>query len=644
MAQQRELQVTALRPAARAMDTYVRPEFERNQAAISRLTESIKKTDNERAVREGELAAVAESLAGGPKDLHAFAEGHSSHPAYRATILENRGFQHAVEAAPTIASDFAEWQHSSASDGSDVDAKLNEMFSPIMEGLKGKGGQFLQAGAQRVLIETRNALRKDHVAFLDKRAFEETANSFTLRVDGIVHEKPIVNEFGDTVAPTGFYQRIKELDNLATQYSLTTPLSKGEGNKMVFQSLLDMAKAASPEVAERYLHMASLVRYSKGKGETLRPEAQAAITAAEDLNDARLRAVQAKQKAEQVAAKAAAKKAGEIALTTLLVDNNGEGTFSAELILQMKELNITPENMLAEQAAVAKLMEVKESATQLENFQKYILDVSQNRLDPNFASEYGNVKGYVFSDNNPIHPSRMKEMLGHLEKVEKAQPLLQSATLSQPMKQYIDAAIEMEDDYDIDAKQMKREYTKIWQREMENLIFDHFVENEGPPNSATMRSWVAHVEGFMNKQYADSQVASATEKTEITDHQSAIDAAIMKSEEGGDGMVTAGRFNDIGTTNERTISGDLKVERIKALAHPQVLSQVLNDPTYMMTQEDLTEERWKQWGSVPAYVAFDKQFGEGAFARYYRAYGGMRNNKAYISKTDWRARKTTQGK
>ena len=299
---ERQLQVTQLNSSARAMDTYVRPELEKNARAIGLLLNSIDKTDNDRAIKNAEIEAVTEALSEGPKDLHNRVGFSSTRPDYIATRLENRGQQFARESLPKLESDFQEFLLGSNDNGTDIEPYLKEQFGSLMSSMEGGGGsQFLIAGASDILVAAKADMQKRHMEYIDKRAMDETMTHLSMRVDGIVHQKITNDEMGQPLPPQAFNDRIKAMDSLAVDMSQTTPLTKGQANKAVFESLLAMAAGNDPENAERYIHMAKLVRYAKGKNGELRPEAFEAIAMAED---AAARKINSKNIAEAAALKA----------------------------------------------------------------------------------------------------------------------------------------------------------------------------------------------------------------------------------------------------------------------------------------------------------------------------------------------------
>ena len=276
-----QLQVTALRPQARAMDTYVRPEVQKNADAIGKLLQSIDKTDNDRAMKNAEINAVTEAMGQGPEDLHS-REGMSTRPDAVAYRFEQRGLRYAIDSLPESESAFQEFLLGSNDMGTDIEPFLDELYGGVMSKINdGGGSQFLMAGAGETLINARADMQKRHMEYIDKRAREETISNLSMRVDGIVHQKLVNNRpdgMGGTLPPQPLVDRIKDMDALAVEMSMVTHLTKGQANKAVFESLLAMAAGNEPENAERYLHMAKLVRYAKGKNGELRPEAFEAIS------------------------------------------------------------------------------------------------------------------------------------------------------------------------------------------------------------------------------------------------------------------------------------------------------------------------------------------------------------------------------
>ncbi len=630
---QRELQVTALQPAARAMDTYVRPEFERNQQAISRLTQSIEKTDTDRAIKNAQLDAVSESLAGDSmKDVHNLEAGSSTHPAYVATRLENRGFQFSTEAAPQVLAAYKEFQNGASSDGSDLAPFLESQFAPLLEQLNGKGGQFLLAGASKILQETRNQILAAHPAFLDGRAMEETISNMSLRVDSIVHQAPTVNEDGTTAEPMGFYARIDAMNQLAVDFEATTPIKKGAGNKIIFESLLSMAKGADPEAASRYLHMARLVKYSAGKDGAVRPEAWEAVTAAEEFNDRRLAAKTA------VEAKAAADAATKLKTDTMgdfisqLSANQGTTALTPEYLDKLQAADISPEKALATMVAVNDLTGGRESQQQLDAWNDFAMVAANNRYNPNMMASYEQILEMVIQKK--MHPSRIEEAQRLLKTLETASPLVESKTNTAPRNLFVASMIEQEEEYTVDGKQKKAALIKAWDAEMDKLIAAHYEvpevkEGETPaplpvkPTTTQLQAMVTHVEGLMYQKHEDKVVETKKMRTGRKAYTSEIAFEVERSRnrKDNDGKITAFWFNTSGTKGKkRSFMGNMSAADIQADIMPGFRRLALTYPMLVLEESHLKPED-SHFVGMTVNEVFDIKFGPTAFATFFDVYG-----------------------
>jgi len=629
---ERQLQVTQLNSSARAMDTYVRPELEKNARAIGLLLNSIDKTDNDRAIKNAEIEAVTEALSEGPKDLHNRVGFSSTRPDYIATRLENRGQQFARESLPKLESDFQEFLLGSNDNGTDIEPYLKEQFGSLMSSMEGGGGsQFLIAGASDILVAAKADMQKRHMEYIDKRAMDETMTHLSMRVDGIVHQKITNDEMGQPLPPQAFNDRIKAMDSLAVDMSQTTPLTKGQANKAVFESLLAMAAGNDPENAERYIHMAKLVRYAKGKNGELRPEAFEAIAMAEYAADSKINSKAIADAAAQKAARAKAAKGAYSDFITSLTDTEDRVTQLTPDTIQylVDNADMTPEKIQATMTAVNKLTGGTESKPQEMAFISFSTALMANRQNPNVVASYAELMKAVANEN--IHPSRLKEVQAMLKGIEQAAPLINNLLNTQPRGLWVSSIVKMEDEFDRGGLALKAELTGKWNDEFNKLIEQHYAdEGAVAPSTNQMQSMSEHVKNVMDTNYKELVDERAEEDTAYKAYKLGVNAAIKTSEnssEGDDKLNIGGSVanyvtdSTIGTSGLTHWSGELPTDIIHANIKDVMRRAALFNPAKEFTLEDAKSlEEELLVGKTNAEM-FDLQFGDGAFARYHEEYG-----------------------
>tara|TARA_R110002153_G_scaffold111737_3_gene253540 strand:- start:505 stop:2466 length:1962 start_codon:yes stop_codon:yes gene_type:complete len=632
-----QLQVTALQPKARAMDTYMRPEVQKNAEAIGRLLGSIEKTDNDRAIKNAEIEAVTEAMSKGPEDLHNRVGFSSTRPDYIATRLEHRGTQFMRESLPQLESDFQEYLLGANDNGTDIQPFLDEKFGAVMAQLQGdgvgNGSQFLIAGASEGMINAKADMQKRHMEYIDKRAMDETMGHLSMRVDGIVHQKLANNRpdgSGGTLPPQAFNDRIKDMDSLAVEMSQTTTLTKGQANKAVFESLLAMAGGNGPENAERYLHMAKLVRYAKGKNGELRPEAFEAIQQAEYAADSKMNS---KAIADAAALKAAKEKAAKGAYSDFInsvTATEGRVTELTPATIQylVDNADMSPEKIEATMDAVNKLTGGTESEPQMMAFVNFSTALMSNRQNPNIVSSYSELMKAVA--NEDIHPSRLKEAQAMLKGIEQAAPLINNLLNTQPRGLWVSSIVKMEDEFDRGGLALKAELTGKWNDEFNKLIEQHYQE-EGAvaPSTTQLQSMSDYVKNVMDNNYSELVAERAEEETAYKDYKVGVNTAITNSENSnvGDGKLNVGGaavpFADttIGTSGLTHWSGELPTDVIHNKINPVLRRAALFNPAKEFTLEDAQSPEEELLVGKTNAEMFDLLWGDGAFARYYKEYG-----------------------
>jgi hypothetical protein len=621
-----QLQVTALQPKARAMDTYMRPEVQKNADAIGKLLQSIDKTDNDRAIKNAEINAVTEALGKGPEDLHSRVGFASTRPDAVAYRFEQRGLRYALDSLPEMESAYQEFLLGSNDMGTDIEPFLDGLYGGVLSKINdGGGSQFLMAGASETLVNAKIDMQKRHMEYIDKRARDETMENLSMRVDGIVHQKIKYNhpdEGGEAFPSQPLPDRIKDMDSLAVEISQTTHLTKGEANKAVFNSLLAMAAGNEPENAERYLHMAKLVRYAKGKNGELRPEAFEAISLAEDAAD---RKINSKTIAEAAALKAQKEKdkvEAHSSFVKTLTESEGAVTQLPQDVIQyLTNAGISPEKQVATMDAV-NLMKAggQESETQEKNFINYSTLLMQNRQNPNMGASYAELVKMV--SEQAIHPSRLKEVQAMLKGIEQAAPLINNQLNTQPRNLWVASIVKMEEEYDIVGLAKKDQLVTEWNAEMNKLITQHYdTESNMAPTTSQLQSMAEHVKGVMSNNYADEIAKRDEDEQGFRDYRVGIEDAVAASKAvpERDGKINLLGISNIGTSNLSSLSGTLSAEAISEDIKPELRMKVLFNPTRVFTIEDAKSVQEESLVGLTEWQIFERIYGAGSFAVYYQA-------------------------
>ena len=590
-----QLQVTALQPKARAMDTYMRPEVQKNADAIGKLLQSIDKTDNDRAIKNAEINAVTEALGKGPEDLHSRVGFASTRPDAVAYRFEQRGLRYALDSLPEMESAYQEFLLGSNDMGTDIEPFLDGLYGGVLSKINdGGGSQFLMAGASETLVNAKLDMQKRHMEYIDKRARDETMENLSMRVDGIVHQK-LANSrtdgMGGTLPSQPLPDRIKDMDSLAVEISQTTHLTKGEANKAVFNSLLAMAAGNEPENAERYLHMAKLVRYAKGKNGELRPEAFEAISLAEDAADRKINSKTIAEAAELKAQKEKDKVEAHSSFVKTLTESEGAVKAGGQ-----------------------------ESETQEKNFINYSTLLMQNRQNPNMGASYAELVKMV--SEQAIHPSRLKEVQAMLKGIEQAAPLINNQLNTQPRNLWVASIVKMEEEYDIVGLAKKDQLVTEWNAEMNKLITQHYdTESNMAPTTSQLQSMAEHVKGVMSNNYSDEIAKRDEDEQGFRDFRVGIENAVADSKAvpERDGKINLLGISNIGTSNLSSISGTLSAEAISEDIKPELRMKVLFNPTRVFTIEDAKSVQEESLVGLTEWQIFERIYGAGSFAVYYQA-------------------------
>ena len=625
---QRELQVTALRPAASAMETYVRPEFERNQAAIDRLTKSIKATNDARSKQQAQIDAVQESLAGGVSDPND-RTGWSTEPVYVAARLEARGAQYGDQLLTNIQDAYnSDFKEGSRDDGADLDGWLNEQFAPASEALG--DNPFLLVGANSVLQGVRTKIKDQHLAYLDERAKNESSFNIGFTVDRIIHGKVPLNNGDGTQSEMNFFQQVEALDNYAVQVATTTHHTKGSANEAIFTNVLMTAESMDdPEMGLNYLLFAEQLRFAKA-GDGVNPKAAALIEAAETRLEARV-AQDAKAQADADKVKVQNNKREMTdSLVSSLIEANEEGTvlklsaddytrFANEADMDATEVNKFVNSMQDS-------FKVNEKNNQRENWEQMSSYLNSLRGSPQGIKDaYLDVYGQI-SDGR-LHHSRLKEAQSLIKELETAAPIIKHKILEDAKRVFIKSSVAREDEWDTDANALEKKYTDEWYSHLNKFINEYYyvdpkdkdAKPAGYPSSNQLMEWAQDVEAKMNNTYAEEQAVVKASDEELATFNSNVAAELSASaNRDGDGKLNIAWINPVGTAAIRSVTGSLDVvdieEHYKSRPFVEMLVNIFKvDPTYKF-----------KWGNPEFGVEtgtaaehFDRLYGSGAAAMFW---------------------------
>lgn len=638
---QRELQVTALRPAASAMETYVRPEFERNQQAISRLTQSISATNDARSTQQAQIDNVKEAMQGGVADPND-RTGWSTDPVYVAARLEARGLRYGEELSNTIINNYeTEFKLSARDDGADFDGWLAEQFSPASEALG--DNVFLLSGANSVLGGLKAKMKENHLAHLDTRAKNETAANLGFTVDRILQGKQeLVMADGATV-PMNYDDKIQALDDYAVQLSRTTHYSLGEANKAIFDNILKTAEVLPPEHGLNYLQMfAGQTRYASGGDGAVNPAAAAAINVVAERLEGDLKR---KQTAEDAAKKTAQTNAANQMsqdLVSALIDANNDGvvvSVSKEHYREFAEkagMSATAVNKIINSMQTQFKEQREEHTTQRDAWFSMSTRLNSLRGNPTgIKNAYSDILKQVTT--HQIHYSRIKEAQTLIKELETAAPVIKHQLLEQSMNTYIDALVSREDEWDTDANAEEKKYKDEWYGFMSQLINAHYAVDpddkdakpKGYPSANQLQAWAWQVEAQMNEKHADKKQVQAQLTADTNQWKDSITAAVNASATApeNDGLVNAAYINPTGAAGVRDWDGILDAEDIERDILPTFKADLLRDPLYILTAKDLPKDPKNVGATMAQY--FDYLYGAGAFAKYWKKHGGILNESRY---------------
>jgi len=633
---QRELQVTALRPAAQAQETYVRPEFENNQAAINRLTQSIKATNDTRSKQQAQIDAVKESLEGGVEDPND-RTGWSTNPVYVSARLEARGVQYGDQLLTQVQDNYnSDFKLSSRDDGTDLEGWINEQLAPATEALGDNA--FLLSGASSVLSGVREKLRASHLSYLDERAKAETASNMGFQVDRIIQGKvPKILDDG-TTAEMNIFDKITGLNDYGLELAATTHMTAGEANEAVFNYTLD--KALSFEDAEEglaYLDLAAQLIYAKAGDGAVNAKASHAIAIAEDKLESKMRQ-DARDKA--AALKTQRENAARTMSNTLVIgmmDAHANGQvfkvtqedytrFSDEADMDATEVNKLVNSMKAS-------FEVEEHTTQRDNWFKLSTSFNQLRGSPSgLKGAYADM--YKMVGDGLLHHSRLKEAQTLLKELETAAPVVKHKILEDSMRSYIKGAVERTSEWDSNADEKEAEYQEQWYALLTPLINAHYFVDpkeegavpKGFPSSNQLQMWAQQVKAGMNEQYADDVRAQTATTEAVNEWNSEVLAVLSNSATTPerDGKVNIAWQNGVGTSGITTFDGEPSFDKVnahyKARPFVQMMVEIFKmDPTY---EFEWGNNEFGKVGVASAAQHFDRVYGAGAADMWWKEYHG----------------------
>ncbi len=643
---QRELQVTALRPAAAARETYVRPEFENNQAAINRLTQSIKSTNDTRSKTQAHIDEVKEALAGGVEDPND-RTGWSTNPVYVSKRLEMRGETYGQELATQISTNYAgQFRDSAADNGQDLEPWLNEQFAPSIEALG--DNPFLLAGAHNVLGKLKSEIRVQHMSHLDERAKAETLANVGFTVDRIIQGKVKLDLPDGGFGEMNYYDKVKALDTYALDMASTTHLTKGQANESIFNHIIAMAESLDPEDGINYLTMASELRYAKAGDNAVNPKAALAIEQAEERIEAAARrnatakAAADKTKKQQVATEL---KSG---LVDSLLDAQSQGavlTLTKEIYGEFSDAGIDATKVNTLYDSMLASFERDEHKMQRDNWMDFSSSLHALRGSPQGIRDLReNLTDYITNGN--LHHSRYAEAQTLLKEMETAAPWINHTLLADPMKRFVKSLVPRETEFDLSSDVKEKQFTDEWQSLATAAIAQHYYVDPKDPNAPTpsapshfeLQAMAQSIESQMRTTHAQLAAEGEARDGAVIEWNSGIKAAMSASAtaDTDDGVMNIGWWNGVGTADLTSFIGSTGVEAITEHKNQYPLvgylvNTMLVDPTYTFDWGN------KQFGvgiNQTAAQHFDRVYGAGAFAMYWKRHGGSDRNTRQFTQRD----------
>jgi hypothetical protein len=402
---------------------------------------------------------------------------------------------------------------------------------------------------------------------------------------------------------------------------------------------MSMAASADPEDSEKYLHMAQLVRYSKGKDGAIRPEAMEKIVAQEQLNERRQIAMTATETKRDAAAK---KKADEVAISAgfdFVLATDGAVVPSDEMLKALQLAGQSPTQFYAMQTAVANIKGGLESDGQLQNFNSLVTGMNNNRQNPNMVANYNQISKLIADGN--LHPSRIKELQTLAKTIEQASPLIKNSLITSRRRSVVAGLVEQNEtgQYDITNAKKKAGFELQFDRHIQKLIREHYNigddDYEGPaaasPSTALIESWAEQAEAHVLGNEAALVTDIENDKVGLQDMNSLINKELKRSQDmssGADDKFTAAYANTIGRTDETTLSGDVSPDWMHKKMPDVFRTKILTNASAIITK-DTVFGRFNKGADVGKTYAevMDEMYGPSAFFEYYSKYGSPNATK-----------------
>ena len=141
--------------------------------------------------------------------------------------------------------------------------------------------------------------------------------------------------------------------------------------------------------------------------------------------------------------------------------------------------------------------------------------------------------------------------------------------------------------------------------------------------------WAQQVESLMDKQYFDVKREKEQLKADTQKWGDAIIVAVNESAERpeNDGLVNIAGINPTGTAGVSSWKGSLDAEDIEQDILPAFKTKLLRNPLYVLKAKDLPKDPDNVGATLAEYM--DVLYGAGAFAKYWKEYGGVITQMRY---------------
>ena len=411
MATNTGIEVTALKPSARAGDYYVRPDQTPSgiEQGLARLAGTMSKKQKEEDKATAENLHISDSL-NNANDIHDFTAYAHESAGVVAHLKELRGRSYAHKWRTETENAYKEFAATSDEQGGDYHSFMAERKSVLAESFK--GDRFMIAGAMSVMNEADQNMRAVHRQYLDARMRTNTSNELDANVD--VHMASFLsgNKTIQTVAT--------DIDDMVQTAHLTGGITNSKGNEQVF----NRAVAKYKETGDyNYYRLASQLKFAKGKNGTVNTKAESV------LGDAFEHVEYEAQKAQTLSDQQAEKQKKidiQDAWNTINAKffDNPNYNVTAEDSRSLTVLGIKQTAINAVRDSYATMNDVTRGQRHVEYAASIRAQINDAMYDPNGVQVTNDtlLASMVYGD---IHPSDMASLQASLKSAAQATPLLQ---------------------------------------------------------------------------------------------------------------------------------------------------------------------------------------------------------------------------